>query len=61
MTLPLTFTLLCDKDNLFIAKGMAGWPYFHKPKERQTDREIPQLADCFEVLCRVFYHLSALQ
>ena len=52
MTLPLTFSLLCDKDGLFIAKRIVGWPNFHKPKDRQQkERAISQLVDSFEILC----------
>ena len=52
MTPPLTLSLLCDKSRLFIAKRIAGLLYFHKRKERQGEREILQLVDSFEILCR---------
>ena len=34
MTLPLTFSLLFDKNRLSTEKRIAGLPHFHKQKER---------------------------
>ena len=37
VTPPLAFSLLCDENRLFIAKRIAGLPYFRNPKERKNE------------------------
>ena len=46
MTLPLAFSLLCDKNLLFGAKRIAGLRCYHKPTERQLERMTENIEDC---------------